>query len=177
MSTSTGVGLTWSSSQVHLPYWSSSDVLTIEDLFILSISCYLCNTSIECRPPCESWINIFNLCLITTPHSWAWISLDQPNWVHTQFLLTTAKLTIHPPSSFACVYHGPILRSLGMLEPFLDCGNINVNLSILPSLVLLIPMTRSSIVVQHLQRRKQRSLKGRYYLIQKTSKQSWNENK
>jgi hypothetical protein len=61
---------------------------------------------------------------------------------HTQFLLTIAKLTIHPPSSFACVYHGPILRSLGMLEPFLDCGNINVNLSILPSLVLLIPMTQ-----------------------------------
>jgi len=83
MSTSTGVGLTWSSSQMHLPYWSSSDVLTIEDLFILRVSCYLCNTSIECPPPCESWVNIFNLCLITTPHSWTWISLDQPNWVHT----------------------------------------------------------------------------------------------
>jgi hypothetical protein len=60
---------------------------------------------------------------------------------HTQFLLTIAKLTIHPPSSFACVYHGPILRSLGMLEPFLDSGN--VNLSILRSLVLLIPMTQN----------------------------------
>jgi hypothetical protein len=97
---------------------------------------------------------------------------------HTQFLLTIAKLTIHPPSSFACVYHGPISRSLGMLEPFLDCGNININLSILPSLVLLIPMTQNYPLWCNIFKGGNKgALKGRYYLIQKTSKQSWNKNK
>lgn len=90
---------------------------------------------------------------------------------HTQFLLFIAKLIIHPPSSFACVYHGPISRSLGMLE--LDCGNININLVNLAFLGAVDTNdTKSSIVVQHLQRRKQKSLKVRYYMIQKTSKQS-----